>query len=35
MENPMVKQMIFYAFGLFYMICLMAAGMALIYYSVN
>jgi hypothetical protein len=33
MENPMVKQLIYSAFGMFYILCLIAAGYALMYYS--
>jgi len=35
MENPGLRQLIYYAFGLFYTLCLLAAGYALLYYSAH
>jgi hypothetical protein len=35
MENPMVKQIIYFSFGMFYMLCLGAAAYALLYYSAH
>ncbi len=35
MENPILKQLIYSAFGIFYMVCLIAAGYALLYYSMQ
>lgn len=33
MEDPIVKQLVYSAFGIFYLVCLIAAGYALLYYS--
>ncbi len=35
MENPGLRQLVYYAFGVFYLICLIAAGYALLYYSMQ
>ncbi len=33
MEDPIVKQLVYSAFGIFYLVCLIAAAYALLYYS--
>jgi hypothetical protein len=35
MDETQLKQMIFYVFGIFYFLCLVAAGYALLWYSFN
>lgn len=35
MENSALKQLIFFVFGFFYFVCLLAAGYALMWYSFN
>lgn len=35
MDNPVLRQIIFYAFGFFYLLCLLVAGYALVYFSLQ
>lgn len=35
MDNPEVRTLMYYAFGLFYMLCLMGAAYALMYYGTH
>lgn len=35
MDNPEVRTLMYYAFGLFYILCLVAAAYAMMYYSMH